>query len=522
MCKTMSGLASVALGCAMLAACVSCRTAGRIDSVAGHGLQDGGAGLMPVKMKPIKGLAPLVIAEAGVARTVIVPATNMPYYREVAEFLADYLHRATGAGFTIATKPPQEDEAIFVGPVERPGTEKILERARALAPERFIVERIPGGVILVGNDSYRSIDVGKPLTIKTVPFVFGMSFCSKGTYFAAVDFLERFVGVRWYFLGPLGTCVPDVKGKTLSLPSVTYEDGPVFPCRDAWGIALDLKAAEECGIDVKTYKIYYALCEMREWGNRNGIMRPARAQHTDCCWHKFYAKDHPEYFALRADGTRMIGKGGPEWFSALDTSQRCYTSEAGFQQHLRNIEQYLATGEGAELFTDRLGECLPNKDYIYWAPNDGFAGCECPGCKALIDKNAPPDKTKSRLMWSYVAKLGNAIKAKWPEKKLCVFGAYFDDATIPDDIKLPDNIIVHLTLAGVPDCYMKEPTYRQYNQELLDYFYAKTGHKVSLWLYPDLPYELMMVPYPYRAPRLISSAPTGTRYGGQGPCRDTR
>ena len=451
-------------------------------------------GLTPVNMKTAEGLAPLVIAEGGAAKVMIVPAAGMPYYREVAEFLADYLGQATGVKFVIVAEPPREGEAIYVGPVERAGTERIIERARALAPERFIVERIPSGVILVGNDTYRSIDVGKPLTIKTVPFAFGMLFCSKGTYFAAVDFLERFVGVRWYFLGPIGTCVPDRTGKKLDMPSMNYEDGPWFADRRAFGVYLD-KAAET-GLELKPYNNYYTLNEFRQWGHRNGAMRPAKAQHTDSYWGELYGKDHLEYFALRADGTRMIGEFGREMFS----SQRCYTSEAGFQQHLRNIEQYLATGEGGRAFTERLGECLPNKDFIYWAPNDGFAACQCPACQALVDKNAPVTERNSRLIWAYTAKLGNAIKRKWPGKQLCVFGGYSGATTIPDDIKLPNNVIITLTIGTVPECFMKEPTYLQANQALVNYFFAKTGQKVSLWTYPNLPYYSMRVPYPTFAP----------------------
>ncbi len=452
--------------------------------------------LIPVKLSVIDGLAPLVLAENGAAKAVIVPAAGMPYYREVAEFLADYLKLATGVEFAIAAKPPEGGEAIFVGPVNAAGTAKILERAKALEPEHFIVERVPGGVILVGNDSYRAIDTGKPLTIKTVPFAFGMLFCSKGSYFAAVDFLERFVGVRWYFLGPLGTSVPDRKGKRLAMPSVAYEDGPLFKDRRVFGVYVDeADKGTATGMEVKPYNKYYTLNEFRVWGNRNGAMWPGKAQHTDCDWHKLYGKEHPEYFALRADGTRMVGEEGKEIFSA----QRCYTNEAGFQQHLRNIERYLASGEGAEAFTDRLGECLPNKDFVYWAPNDGFTGCACPGCLALIDTNASPETRNARLIWEYVAKLAAAIKQKWPGKKLCVFGAYQGDATIPEGVILPGNVVITLTIASAPECYMKEPVYRTANQELVDYFYGKTG-KVLIWTYPNEPYYSQRMLYPTFAP----------------------
>ncbi len=454
--------------------------------------------LMPVSLRPVPGLEPLAVARRGVATIVIVPCSTMPYYREVADFLVRYLRQATGAKFSVAAQAPATGQAIYVGPVAVKGAESILARARSLPPEHFIVERFTGGVMLVGNDTYRALDLGRKLTIKRSPFLHGMQFCSKGTYFAAVDFLERFVGVRWYFLGPLGTCVPDWKQRDLVVPPMKYSDGPVFPYREACCIMLNAKAARACGYQVKPQlNKYYAQTEYLAWGNRNGNMSPGKLNHTDCYWGELYAREHPEYFALRKDGTRMTGQKGREMFSC----QRCYSSEAGFQQHLRNIKEYLATGKGARAFTNRPGQCLPNRDFIYWAPNDGFRGCACADCQKLIDPDAPPNNRYARLIWTYTAKLGRAIKERWPGRKLCVFSAYSGAVDIPADIKLPDNIVFTFCLSGgTPDCYMKEPKYYQRNRELLELYFRTTGRKVYLWQYPNLPYYSTGILYPYMAP----------------------
>jgi hypothetical protein len=450
-------------------------------------------GLTPVTLRSVAGLPPLAICENGSAQTAIVPAPGKAYYREIAEFLADHLHQATGAKFVVTNTPPATGDAICVGPVETPATEKILARARKLPAEHFLIERFGGGVILVGNDAARSVDRGKELSIHNLSYADGMLFCSRGTWFAAIDFLERFVGIRWFMPGPLGLCVPDLRTSGLSFPAVAYTDGPVFAHRFPGG-ASDLPEPKDAGPN-KPHRHSWWL-----WANylsRMGTMYPAIPNHTDCDWHKFYAQEHPEYFALRADGTRMIGGEGREMYS----SQRCYSDEGGFQQHLRNIERYLATGEGVELFTDRV-ECLPNEQFIYWLPNDGFAGCECPACLALIDKDAPSDRTHSRLVWSYAAKLGRAIKAKWPNKKLCVL-AYSTFAVVPPELDLPDNILATLCLSDVPDNYMKEPAYRQANQARLDALQRKLKNKVGLWIYyPACPHYENKMSIPLFAPHV--------------------
>ncbi|MFA6104623.1 MAG: DUF4838 domain-containing protein [Victivallaceae bacterium] len=443
-------------------------------------------GLTPVDLKTVAGLESQVIAKDGTAQMQIVfnpKAANGLYYKQIAELLKEYLDKATGASFRIVTAVP-EGKAIFVGPVALPELKSIMEKADKLPAEHYLIESFAGGIILAGNDHDRSIDGGKEISIYNynAGTAGNMLFCSRGTLFAAVDFLERFIGIRWYMSGPLGICVPDLREAKLQMPPVAYEDGPVFSARYP-SLSSDIDRAG-------------SFQEKALWGyvfTRMGVMMPVVANHTDIYWNKYYVKDHPEYFALRADGTRMTGKGGPEWFSDLDTSQRCYTNEAGFQEHLKIIEKYLNSKADPDKFGGIDPMRVPNKTCIYWLPNDGFPGCACPECMKLTDKDAPTDRIHSRLLWSYAARLGKAIKERWPEKKLCVL-AYSTAVFIPPDIKLPDNIIVSFCMQDVADCYMKEPKYRQANQERLDDIYNKTHNKVGMWIYyPSCPsYENKM------------------------------
>ncbi len=429
-------------------------------------------GLTPVSMRTVAGLSSFVIAEGGKARTPIVIPPNSLYYSQIAQLLKEHLEKATGAVFEIVHAAP-EGQAIYVGPFQSPETVPILDKAKSLPPEHFLVESFDKGVMLIGNDHDRSIDSDQELSIYDFSAAGATLYCSRGTLFAAIDFLERFVGVRWYMCGPLGLCVPDLKDTTLHMPPVAYEDGPVFSCRSPGPSGLTSEKS--------TRKNEPNRQDWDVWSNvftRMGVMMPVVANHTDCFWDKYYAKDHPEYFALRPDGSRMTGETGKEMYS----SQRCYTNEGGFQEHLKNIERYLSSQKDPDKFAGIDLMRVPNKSCIYWLPNDGFSGCACPECLKLTDKDAPPDRTYSRLIWSYIAKLGRAIKERWPEKKLCVL-AYSTASFIPPDIKLPDNIVVSFCMTDVADCYMKEAKYRQANQERLDAIYNKMHGKVGMWIY---------------------------------------
>ena len=66
------------------------------------------------------------------------------------------------------------------------------------------------------------------------------------TYFGALDFAERFLGVRWYFPGENGSIYP--KCRDLSVAPVWYEDAPYFLSRGgryfAWVSLKDSKQSE--------------------------------------------------------------------------------------------------------------------------------------------------------------------------------------------------------------------------------------------------------------------------------------
>lgn len=451
-------------------------------------------GLTPAVLKPIEGVSTQIIAQNGKACMPIVIPPNSVYYKQVADLLKEYLDQATGADFQIISSIPERN-AIFVGPVDCPELKLIAVKAGRLAAENFIVESFTKGIALIGNDHDRAFNLTSPLSVNNLQDASGMRLCSRGTMYAAIDFLERFVGIRWYYFGPLNTIIPDLKATTLQMPPVAYQDGPVFPARCSgygrWVAPLSYKFTPE-KYQITDYKRYF-------WERnllRSGASFAAAPNHTDCFWHEFYA-NKPELFALRADGSRMAGGTGREMYS----SQRCYANPEGLKEHLKVIDEYIKTGKEKRKFTDRL-ECLPNDKFIYWVPNDGFMGCECPECLKLTDRNAAPDSVHSRLVWDYIVRLANEIKTKWPERKLCVL-AYATFATVPSGVKIPDNVVVTACFSNdIPVCLMKEPKYRQINQQKLDELYNRSG-KIILWMYyPHMLYWSNKLTMPYFSPHV--------------------
>ena len=91
-----------------------------------------------------------------------------------------------------------------------------------LPPQGLAVKTFDRGIILAGNDS--SLIAGynmKPLEARG---------SSTGTKYAAYDFVERFLGVRYFFPGEYGTIWPEIKDLTLT--PVSYTDAPYMDGRN--------------------------------------------------------------------------------------------------------------------------------------------------------------------------------------------------------------------------------------------------------------------------------------------------
>jgi len=227
---------------------------------------------------------------------------------------------------------------------------------------------------------------------------------------------------------------------------------------------------------------------------RVGDVKHQRHGHTDTYWNKLFAKSHPEYFALRKDGSRMIGK------RAGHSVQRCYTSPDGLQANIDEIAKFYKDGKSYTAFSTR--SMAPDKKYIRWWPNDGFKGCECPGCQKLTDKNST--SPHSRLIWNYIIKLAEKVKQRWPDKMLMV-PAYSSFRTPPKGIKIPKNVIVIPVLpAGVSMAFLKEPACARQAEKDMKMLAKINSKKFWMWMhYPHRPRITNRLDTPYPVPHIM-------------------
>ena len=235
-----------------------------------------------------------------------------------------------------------------------------------------------------------------------------------GIKYAALDFCERFMGVRFLYPGPAGEHVP--KLKNLSIPMKEFSDAPKFTTRTL--------GAGNNHWSRKRYQDWFPL--------HRGAM-PYRLAITHNLYKMFppskYAKTNPDFYPI-IDGKRYIPRPprlGLHW-------QPCMTNPAVVKEAVRMICEAFA--KDPDLRTWSL------------AQNDGDGYCECANCKKFYPN---PDvrhrfgsKDRSMLYLQFCNKIAEGVTKKYPEAKFAIY-AYNHTSIAPKDYKLHPSLVPVIT-----------------------------------------------------------------------------
>ncbi len=335
-------------------------------------------------------LPALTVVKDGKSDYVIVvsPKAEKAAHAAAAD-LQEYIHKATGA------KLPKVKEAnVGKRPAFRLGYNKVT------VSEGFEIQVKGKDIYISGDDTPGD------------PYNNHWSHGSRvGTWYGAVDFLEKYLGIRWFMPGPLGEYVP--KSKNLIIPdNLNFKDAPRMAFRWSKQVGHGKRSKAD-------------RMECWKWRRRN---REGQTMHW-CSWHswvrhlqgKDYFKDHPEWFAY---------VGG-----------RRYN-----HNHLGHGMQICTTNPGAlDEFAKNLFKAHANYKHIVMmsiTPNDGGFFCECKNCQAL-DNGVRPDG--SRIMTDRIATYANEMAkriTKINPKQTLGLLAYSVYADGVGKVKLHPNVYV--------------------------------------------------------------------------------
>ena len=428
-------------------------------ALAGDGLQP--RDLTPVTLRKAPSHPPVEIVRDGRARAVVyvvdpkgrerfVPkrrGQRPPTLKQLVDQLVEAVRLSTGAALEVVGRPPAADRpAIVIGDCAE--TRRVGINAAEIPVEGFVVKTAASRVYLVGSTQGGATDA---------------------TSWAVADFLERFVGVRWYWPAQYGgRSIPP--RASLVIPPAHYRDQPVFRFRtmyqdwywlQARSFDEELLPMAPC-IPTTQQKTIWVGDHFRLM--RQGKSWPYEAVHHGARIYEFIRKvprAKEELFAVKEDGSR-------------DFQLLCYSAPGTLDFYLDGLGR--SWGKGGP--GPRPGG-IRRSSVTVWAPLDlgarsVGAACHCPACRAALATGG-----EELLMGLFVKRLCELVKRRWPDKTVIYVPWVIPNC--PEKLQFPDNLAVsHLNLDVMG--LMHQPAIRRLEEGRLRAWSAKSGRPVHTWI----------------------------------------
>ena len=405
-----------------------------------------------------------LVLEGG--KTEIVVGKKAPATVKFAAKEAKYfLDRIFSRDVPVVEKANPENFQIYLGDCEASRAAGL--ETETLARDAFRIVAAGRAVFVAGRDDAKaSPERAMKLNVWSQHY-------ERATLFGVYELLTRFAGVRMYFPGELGEIVP--KADSIRIPLGEMTIAPDTPHRyysyfgeGVWyeGEKRDVKSTGELRW-LHSYRLrmqteYVPFCH--GLAHRGYMAR--------------FHKTHPEYFCLKADGTRDINVG------TRSSGKLCYTSGI-WDEIYADVKSYLS-GEPA---TAR-GVVAPNGGCSWWytcqagkyvdiMPDDGMLKCCCEKCVAAYDTDDPGNYLDT-LIWSNTAKVAERLIREGVPGMVTQM-AYQPYRRVPD-IPLPTNILVMVAERGPWSIPYPSHVKREYDE--IKAWAKKLGHRVAIWTYP--------------------------------------
>jgi hypothetical protein len=288
----------------------------------------------------------------GRATAVVVTADDAsPVARYAAAELIEHVRMATGVELPRAVEsdvPEGYASRLFLGATRAAREQGIV--ADQLPPEAFVMRSVGGDLIIVGAEDDRD-----PLSPSN-------SQC--GTLFGVYELLERCLGVRWLWPGPLGTYVPPTD--TVTIEAVDQTVTPRLAFREiAWGRIRDAAIRQNVTLSQTEQRLGFSPAGLVRYGHdlqdllrrhrMGGMDRKPSTGHHFTGWWERHGDTHPEWFMMHEDGSR-----GPSKASGVQNVPMCVSNP--------DLHQFIVQRwDGQSVI--RLGE-------VDWPD-----ACRCPECR---------------------------------------------------------------------------------------------------------------------------------------------
>ena len=391
----------------------------------------------------------VVLAENGQAKAVIVvPPEARPTAAFAAKELQQFLNEATGAKFQIVKAAPAGAFPIIVGA----GVD-----VSKFPRDGFVLKNDGKSIIIAGRDDEKCSPRGSRLQ---------GDYWERATLFAVYDFLERFVGAKFVFPGEGGTAIPE--HKVLKVPFMDIFERPDNISRSvSWAAG---KWFDNKDVDFnKRLNNYRNRMQTAYIPNCHGLGRLGYIER--------FGKEHPEYFALRPNGTRSNS------LAERHGGQLCWSSNVK-EEIYKDAKAYL-TGVSAKergVYVNRFRTYIwdwnaVQPGYFNVMPQDGMTACQCDGCKKLAASGNP--NWGSDKVWAMTVEIANRLKEEGINGYITQM-AYGGHAAIPP-FDIPENVLTMGAVFG-PWSVARQQGWSD-QLDFIRKWNKKMHHKLWIWTY---------------------------------------
>lgn len=411
----------------------------------------------PVRTEPV-----VLVKDGQPAATIVLGHKPTKMAILAATELQWHIEQITGAKLPVIRDPVSNaaPEAITGTPIyigETPRVRELGLKNNNLSDREILVQFVEGAIVLTGREDWSgNIEADQPIELKMDLFDMGNN---RGSLFAVYEFIENFLGVRWYAPGESNIAWPE-KTTTLAVTPRNIRRTPAIQDRNtAWGMNADAwgKPGPSEG-EVNLFKL--------------------RNKAAGAPWIHHGVEGWPERFW--EPGSSVFEEQHQEYFSKdQGAGQLCYTSEGTVQQAIKDMQRW-ASGSGT---THRVSA---GSDWYSFEPRDTPVRCTCETCAPLL-KSKDQDFNSgeaSVIVWGFADKVARAVAETHPGKYVAML-AYGNHAGCPEELDLATNIYVGMAVfpRGTPD--MEDGDYKKYVQ----WNNKLPGRMHSVWLYPCFPRE---------------------------------
>ena len=378
----------------------------------------------------------------------------------VVDYAAGELQRclqiATGKKIPLVKNATPGKFTIILGDGEIPRKAGI--DVKKLPAEGFYIRRIGSKLFIAGQDDPKA-NIGK--------YANGRQHCKRATLSGMYDFLERFADAGFFFAGEKGTVIP-AKGALMLPEKIDIMDSPDMSFRSFY-------SGRAKGYDPRISWID---------NERNALIRNRTSENRISFCHglngldlvRRFAKSNPEYFALRADGTRYCSP------AYSHTGQLCYNS--GVREVIYQDVKAYYTGKPASSRGMKFWHWnAAAGKYFCIMPQDGMYWCRCEKCKKIWDgskgsiASEEARKAISPFMFRFFSEISERLTKEGIEHHLTTM-AYLPYDVVPD-FQLPKKMLIQVAVTGKGGTADGDKR----DSEKLRIWAEKTGGKVTAWTY---------------------------------------